>query len=293
MKRFDFSHGIPSGERYGDQYGAWLELFRKIAESSDPVKVISPPSSWVPFLIYIGANVEGWREHFLCDAWLSDPISAYKNAVSKGRQREYVEHVCALRPELVDSLWKVDAQWKAARVDHTEQREFIVTTYNAWYRPEIQKFLERLKDYRVPEGIKNCVITNCAADKPYPSPLHRAIRSVLPDKSWHLVIATGVLGVVPEELWDVMPLYDAGIPNFSRCTEQWELFLPRVNYDRIIVFTEMYSQSVERAFRSVSQEKRDCVNWVLKPDHYKDYLPLESSEYIERLRRAIQNEVMV
>lgn len=275
---------LPSGATYEDQYGRWLELFRIVAESAERMMVLDPPASWVPLLRYLGAAVEGAVMHFAEDEMVPDPHGLYERMSARGRQREYVEMVCACRPELVDALWKSDAEWRTVGRDHAEQRAFIVANYNAMYRPEIMEFLRRVEAYRPPAHVRYAVITNCAADKPYPSPLHREILARLPDERWHLVIATGVLGVVPIELWGEMPLYDSGVPNFWRCMSAWERYLGRANYAGLVAYTEFYSRSLARALSTCP-----CPTaWAVAPGQYANYLPLLSETNLEALRRAIE-----
>lgn len=275
------------GGTYADVYGSWLEIFKRIAESEEVVTVVSPPKCWVPLLLYCGADVIRAREVFHCDAWILDPIVGWQQARAIGREREYVEHVCALRPELVDALWKVDSQWKTKRVFHTQQRSFVIASYSSLYRPELREFMKQLDEYRKDERIDCAVITNCSADKPYPAPLHVAIADVLPKNGkWHRVIATGVLGAVPEEMWSGMPLYDSGLPDFWRNMTRWEEYLGRNRYRALVVYTEFYSRSLHRAL-SLVLGSGTFVDWVTPVGPYADYLNLLSPTNLAALREAI------
>ena len=279
---------LPGGARYEDRYGKWMQVLERVATEGPGVRVIGAPHCWVPLILYLKGIVISPRMHFECDAWLPFPEGSYSMARRGGHQREYVEHVCTLRPELVDTLWKVDCQLKLQEgTDHHTNREFILTTYNGYYRPEIREYMGRLHDYRKPEGIDYAVITNCSADKPYPAPLHRELLKRIPKRGWHLVIATGVLGVVPQELWDRMPLYDSGIANFWRCTEEWVRFLEQNHYRHLVVYTEFYSRAIQRALQRIKEPPG--VTWVIHPGVYYDYLPLRNPGLLGKLREAVQN----
>jgi len=276
---------LPSGERYADEYGAWLEVWRQIAEEPGVV-VKSPPHSWIPLARYLGATVRGSFAHFLQDSYYRNANEMYDHAKAYGRQREYVESVCTARPELVDALWKSDVQWQTVDRDHTWQREFVLTNYNGYYRPEILEYMKKLEEYVPPARVRNCVVTSCSADKPYPADVHRAVLDILPDESWHLVIATGVLGVVPQELWGVMPLYDAGIPNNWRCFQKWCRYAQRIKYDRIVVYADFYAPAVHAALSSVLADT--AVSYPLPVGGRADYLDLADERWLNHLRRALE-----
>ena len=276
---------LPHGETYADTYGAWLDIFRDVAMSEEPIVVKYPPACWAPLFLYLGADVVEPREEFPCDTWIFFPVETYDAAKKDGRQREYVEHICALRPELVDALWKSDCQWSTRGRDHTYRSSFVVANYSALHRPELIEFMHDVDAYEKPTGVTCAVVTNCSADKPYPAKLHRAIRAILPNDDWQLLIATGVLGVVPEEMWGEMPEYDSGLPHFWRCLERWEEFLGRNHYDRIVVYTEFYSRAVTRALSRVTGRTR--VDWVTPCGPFKDYLDLASPKWLNPLREKV------
>jgi len=273
---------LPSGKSYSDTYAAWLALWQKIAES-ESVTLRNVPRSWVPLALYLGAVVESHRAEFAEDEVVAFPRSMYRRAAETGRQREYAEMVCGIRPELADAMWKSDVEWNTNNRDHVSQQRFAVANYSAMYRPEIRAYFHSLRQYRLPPGVHNCVVVPCYADKPYPSPIHRAVEQVLPDASWHQVCATGALGVIPQELWPIMPLYDSGIPNFHRCRLAWKEYLARNQYERIVVFCDFYASVLQ----SVLADSPSIVTHVLPALARTDYLDLAQPQYLNRLAAAL------
>jgi len=278
---------LSCGMSYADQYGKWLELFKRVAEARD-IQVMNSPRSWRPLLLYLGADTFGERVHFVEDELVGDTQLGFATAERKGMEREYVESVCSLRPELADALWKSDCQWQTVGRRHTMKREFVVANYLAYYRPEILEYLTLLESYEKPNHVQNCVVTSCSADKPYPAVLHKAIASVLPDDSWHQVIATGVLGVVPQELWSRMPLYDSGVANKWRCQVAWEGYLAKTSYRRVVLYTEFYASCVMRAASHMIAA--GSIEAVLPVGGQNDYVDLVAPEWLGRLEAVLQVE---
>jgi hypothetical protein len=166
-----------------------------------------------------------------------------EEAVVAGRLRELVEWYSALRPELVDGLYKSDVQWPTVGRAHAMQREFNVTCNGSFFRPEVLAMVEEVRRYKQPFS-DYTVFVPCAADKPYPAPLHQAVAQWAPNA--YLVVATGVVGVIPSELWGVAPLYDSGIPNKLRVRETVANYA-RVNLSRlggVIIYSDFYGEDV-------------------------------------------------
>ncbi len=224
------------GRRYEDVYGGWLSLLREVAESDEPCAVDDVPPSWEPLIYYLGGVV-------------LPPMSfALLGAERAGRLRELVEQACAARPELVDALYKSDMEWETKNRRHQHQTEFVVTNNGSFFRPEVLAFIERLETFEPTR--RKCVLVPCAADKPYPAPLHKAVAERLPT-DYHMIIATGVLGLVPEELWGLMPHYDSGIPNQWRLMKAVESYFGRHAYDRVVVYCDFYNEAILRGYSDV------------------------------------------
>lgn len=271
---------LPSGKRYEDQYGKFLDIFKQIAESEEEVEVVDAPSSWASLIYYLGGSIVNTMNHFQEDS-LATPYMHANNAFlaycSARRMREKVEHDSTLRPELVDALYKSDVEWKTVNRRHQNQRTFNVTCNGSFFRPEVLDYINNVLPQYKPEKPK-CVLCPCAADKPYPAPLHSAILEVLPP-DYELIIATGVLGLVPQKFWDVMPLYDSGVPYQWRLMKIARKFFSTNLYERIVVYSDFYANSIFTALKG----------WGMN-DHYvfghdeMDYLDLLSSENLTKLK---------
>jgi hypothetical protein len=88
---------------------------------------------------------------------------------------------------------------------------------------------------------------------------------------------------VPRELWDIMPLYDSGLPNQWRLMLETEKYFLSNRYDRIVVYSDFYNEAIMRA-RPHSARPVEFVNPNV--DHY---LPLLSDTYLERLRVVLSD----
>lgn len=283
----------PQERRYEDRYGQYLEFFRDIAEqTAEHIIVNNPPWCWVPLLTYLRCTITNpiYRFphcHMVRKAiWTAQSAGTGKVTTSI-LDRTAVEVLCGFRPELVDALYKIDTQWNVppSRVTSPEPGEFIVTNNGSFHRREVLDFLTLMKDYKPTK--RKVVLVPCAADKPYPAPLHQAMLDILPN-DYYLAIATGVLGIVPQDMWDKMPLYDSGIPN------QWRLFEIAIEYfkqhrhDRVIVYCDFYAHVLKEVREQVEHPKR--FEFVISPIKYDDYVNLLSDENLSRLKKALSEE---
>jgi hypothetical protein len=277
---------LPQGQTYEDRYQGYLKVFHDIATTPGNVHihVESPPWSWVPLLRHLRCSNDVPVNRFEhC------PMVAGAMLNNKMRQdRTALEVLCNFRPETADALWKCDMQWPTSSgrvVDYGPSREFIVTTNGAFHRPEVLEFMERLRHYTPTK--RKVIIVPCAADKPYPAPMHEKVLSMIPD-DYYVMNATGVLGLIPQDLWGIMPWYDSGIPN------EWRLFNIARNYfkkhqhDRVIVFADFYAQSLHHAFASLGMlDEPGKVRFVLPVQFYADYVDLLTPERLQALAAAI------
>jgi predicted RNA-binding protein len=205
--------------------------------------------------------------------------------------RTTVEALCGFRPELVDALWKCDMEWSTQRVPNEGRRDFIVTSNGSFFRPEVLHYInEELQAYKPTK--KKCVLIPCAADKPYPSPLHQAVLDILP-ADYDLITATGVLGLVPQALWPVMPYYDSGVPYEWRLFNIAQWYFSRHAYHHVIAYTDFYSYTIAKALAHMPYLKLDFVD---EPVVRKGYLDLLAPERLEKLRtlfiKGEQRELM-
>lgn len=278
------------GRTYEDVYSGWLGAFKEVAESKVPIRVVGAPHVWTPLMLYLGADVVKPEPHFPCDEWWTGAgiTAAWRVAKANNEARDFVEHACSCRPELVDALWRADRVWHTySPFSAPTGSDFVVASVNAFDRPEIKEYEKKLTAYRPSPSIKRCVITNCAADKPYPAPLHKAISERLPDPSWHMVTATGVLGILPEELWADAPYYDSGWPNFERLRAVATDYFRRTRYERVVVYTDLYAPVIAEALGAL----RVPAAFPLDLKWRTGYLPLTEPVLLERLEHALAEPV--
>lgn len=270
---------LPAASRYEDRYQQYMDLFNRVAHTPGevPITVNEPPWSWVPLL-----------EHLRCVC--VEPRVAFEhcaivaNAHNTPSDRTYVEVMCGFRPETVDALWKCDMQWdvpKGRVRQYLPKNEFIVTTNGAFHRPEVMAFGDVLRDYKPMK--RQVLLVPCAADKPYPSPLHQKCLELMPD-DFYLMNATGVLGLVPQDLWSVMPWYDSGIPNEWRLMNTVAWYFNRFPHDRVVVYCDFYSTAIQYGLNRINHPAR----FVLPVKQYDDYVDLLKPDLLVKLESALK-----
>lgn len=239
------------GHGYSQVYERFITIFKFLAESKDEVTCVDVPRCWVPLILYLGHTVEntlpvvgpGWEGERL------DWGAAYTNADDK---RHVLEMSTAARPELVHALFCVDNEWHLNRRNddrHRRSELFPVTTNGSFFRPEVLNYLARLRAWKGHDVGSKLVITPCFADKPYPSGVQQQIKLMLPDDTWKMASATGVLGICPDALWEGAPLYDSGVPNLERCEKimRWFFTKFRDRYERVVVYSDFYAPAIDAA----------------------------------------------
>lgn len=276
---------MPTGVRYEDTYGAWLSVFKMLAESRDKYDVTSCPRSWASLVYYLGNEVLSVRDYFATDPIARCTPELLQHFEAAGLLRSVIENHATLRPELVDALYKVDMEWgsvlRLQRVSegYTPDPMILVTSNSSFFRPEFLHYLDKVLP-RFHQTKKKCVIVPCAADKPYPAPLHLAVRSNIPD-DYEIIIATGVLGLVPESLWPKMPLYDSGMPNQWRCMLTVEKFFQMYHFTNIVVYSDFYASAVCRGLHRVPAS----VGYVFGVEENMPYQDLLSEKNLAELKR--------
>jgi hypothetical protein len=275
------------GLRYEDTYGEYLQLFEYIATvpADIPIFVEGAPWCWVPLLRWLNCSLMNSVRFF-------EHCDVVREAVLGPTDRTLVEVLCGFRPECVDALWKVDAQWFPARVQRDVRKNFIVTTNGGFHRVEVMSYLNRLQAYVPPMGKRDVVLVPCAADKPYPSPLHKAVLERMPE-SFYLMNVTGVLGLLPQDLWDVAPHYDSGVPYEWRILRVMQDYFSRHFHRNVVVYSDFYSLPISYAFdllRSRGLGPLGRIKFVLPVQFYYDYQNLLAPVQLNKLVEAFKME---
>lgn len=270
-----------TGREYEREYDGWLATFQMLASTDQPFELENVPSCWAPFLMYLGHTVatiqpvDGWElEHV---EWLAEYLVATD-------PRRVVEVASTCRPELVHALYCADTVWPCPLRRCLPKKAFPVTCNGSFFRHEVRTFRRLLEAYW-PNKTK-AVVVPCSADKPYPSRIHQEVIKRLPDDSWHLVVAAGVLGLVPQELWSVMPQYDAGLPNPQRVTDTFRWYFSKHRYEAIVVFSDFYGDAVKRGLEEASSTVP--IEYIFG-SHYRDtYENLLLTEHLDRLEQSMR-----
>jgi Domain of unknown function (DUF5591) len=275
--------------RYEDQYGHYLKFFQQIAEAEEPHYVANCPSTWRPFVEYMGHTVSSTVHYFdSCKA----VDAMHPHYADFPDQRHFIEVVSTFRPELVDALWKFDMQWdvpdfrRLTQPRIAEGEEIIISNNGSYHRRELLEYFPKLDAYSPAADKDSVVLVPCAADKPYPAPLHSAVIERMPS-NFYLANITGVLGVVPQDLWPVMPLYDSGIPNEWRLVNVATEYFKRNRHSRIVVYIDFYSLALKTAFDKAGVDP-DTVTWINPVEFYADYLDLLDPYRLHQLEQAFK-----
>jgi hypothetical protein len=275
--------------RYEDQYGHYLSFFQLLAEERKSEFVANCPASWKPFVEYMGHTVSSTVHHFDSCPAVEAMWPHYHDFPD---QRQFIEVVSTFRPELVDALWKFDMQWNVPsfRFDTqpriAEGEEIIISNNGSYHRREIIEYFSKLVSYTPPADKDSVVLVPCAADKPYPAPLHSAVIERMPS-NFYLANITGVLGVVPQDLWPTMPLYDSGIPNEWRLVNVATEYFKRNKHSKIVVYIDFYSLALKTAFDKAGVDP-DSVTWINDIAFYHDYLNLLDEGRLAKLEAAFK-----
>lgn len=274
---------MPSGNTYEDRYGKYLDILKTI-HSSKFVKVINPPWSWIPLIFWFGGDVDGGQCYFENDIYIYRMGLERVNII---KNRTLLEMTTCVRPELVDALWKSDMEWELKyELDFRDKRkEFVVTNNGSFHRKEVIDYFDKLKEF-VPTKRK-AILVPCAADKPYPSKLHKKVLDMMPE-DYHIIIATGVLGLVPQELWPFMPHYDSGLPNEWRLMGMVESYFLNHHYEKVIVYCDYYNKAIQKGIIHVVPE----VIFINSVKFYFNYLDLLDSERLDNLQTALLEDVI-
>jgi len=271
---------LPNDHTYEDRYQNYMKIFKRIAHHDGAVVAANPPACWLPLLWHLNAAFYSPRVVFdhcpiVLRAW---------DGNDHPQDRTSVEVLCGFRPETTDALYKCDMEWKlpdARRRPYPKNREFIVTANGGFHRREVIEFMNRLRAY-VPTKRK-VVLVPCAADKPYPSPLHKAVLDRMPD-DFYMINVTGVLGLVPQDMWEIMPWYDSGLPNEWRIVQTMLSYFNHHEHDQIVVYSDFNARAIASAVLALGMIDR--TKFVLPIKRYETYENLLDSYWLEDLERA-------
>lgn len=279
------------GATYEATYLGWVNFLRNLAVAPKRTRV-AVPRSWAPFVHYMGHQVAHFLNWFPEDEilWHGDRLPGPDG------ERRLVEVMSACRPELVHALYEWDTDWRhaenaKARVRHRPadpDHMFVVTGNASFYRPEVLAYLDELHAWQPsydPETT-HVILVPCAADKPYPAPLHKKIRERLTTRKIYQIVVTGVLGLVPEALWDTCPKYDSGLPNQLRVTAEVDRYFGKHYHRHVHVYSDFYAKSIERG--ALARFLGDVFHWPLGVRKEEDgYLDLMADAHLSALERSI------
>ena len=283
-----FKDGVASGgSSYAHEYDEYLNFFRMLGHAREQVVCDNVPMQWAPLILWLGHKV---------DTTLSNRFEQWSGTMAwdqayalAGDKRRVVEVSSTLRPELVHALYCADTEWPCPLHKREVRVDFPVTCNGSFFRAEVQEFRALLRSYK-PERRK-AILVPCAADKPYPAAMHKAVaarRDSMPDaKDWEIIIATGVLGLIPETLWGQAPLYDSGLPNVDRVMQTVSWYFTRHKYERIVVYSDFYAYAIRLGLLCVARRPR--AEFLFGYEYRDTYENTNLLEHLDRLEIALRS----
>lgn len=277
------------GSSYEAAYLGYISFFEGLASASTRHSCELVPECWAPLVRWLGHDVLTTANRF---GEVDDILwmSAYDNATDK---RRILEISSACRPELVHALYLADTRWPCPLRHATTRRDVVPVTNNAsFFADEITAFRRMVIEWVDTSNFMNwsstVIFVPCAATKPYPAPMHTAVRAAVgnaPD----ICVVSGVIGVAPEQLWAKMPNYDSGLPNLWRAMEAVEWYLStKKAYSRAIIYSDFYAPAIEAGIARVTEARRPLVKNLFPGTGILDtYANLMSPENIMRLQAAL------
>lgn len=185
----------------------------------------------------------------------------YREALDSGRARELVEAFASLSPEGASMLRIADIiHWREFEHVAPARGSVIAASLDSLRRPEVRRWVRRLRERYTPPGGRVLLLLPCSARKPYSqSPSHRPIVSLvrsLPAGSVHEVILSSPLPLVPRELETYHPAmhYDSSVSGvyfedeIAAIHEMLELLLSRWDYEKIVAFLPENMSFVKRFY---------------------------------------------
>lgn len=276
-------------ECYSHEYERYLDFFKHLAHSPVVLEVTGAPACWIPLIRWLGHRPLASPRVVWPEDAATDWMKFYDSFEDK---RRAVEISTECRPELVHGLFLADTEWSTPLVAHGHKQSFMVTGNGSLYRPEILHYIDQLREFIPKPG--NAVLCPCAADKPYPADLHkhvlRIIERLFVPKDWHIIVATGVLGLVPQELWPKMPWYDSGLPYQHRVSSIVAWYFTTHVYRRVVVYSDFYAEAISIGMSRVPLERRPKVTYIFGNHYRTEYANLLLHEHLLRLEAACHTE---
>lgn len=220
-------------------------------------------------------------------------LNRCRSAISDGRLREYVESRAQLSPwnsELLRYLDSVHYQSIEKYVPNAQTR-IRAFTEHSFRRPDIVRYVNRVKERYHPPPLKIALLVPCSNRKPYfLSKSHRLFRDAMMQSvnrsQVHLITVTSPLGIVPEELETVFPAAHYDIP----VTGQWS----HEEKDRsLTMLDQLLSLGNYSLVVSHLEDERPFVNEALK-ERGVDFVDTSggvtrSGESLRRLTEALDS----
>lgn len=229
---------------YSEVYSSYLDKIHKAIVSK--VFVGACPYTWYVLLTYLGVEVIEPQVVFYEDNFV---VNLSREKITQ-LPRHVLESLCTLRPEVNESLWRVDNVWKLGK--KTFDKSFHVGTMNSYGRFEFKSYLRLLFSFNYCPMHTKVLLLPCSADKPYPSKDQAHVISLYPDHD--ILFISGYLGVTPFELRDSMPFYDASIPNYGRVYKILKSFLKRYNWLEYVSYVDFYGEVVKAVVPNVVEK---------------------------------------
>lgn len=267
------------GAAYAHEYDGFLGFFTMLGNATDEIVCTNVPWSWAPFITWLGHRVESVSP---VTAWgVAEGIAWPYAMLRPADLRRVVEMSSTARPELVHGLYLADTCWPCPRRVRVSERAFVVTCNGSFFRPEVLAYIDELR--RVQPPARKVVFVPCSAQKPYPSLLHAKVRERLPS-DWYIAIATGVLGLIPENMWGAAPLYDSGLPNLDRCRQTVAWWMTKHKHERAVVFSDFYAYAIRDGLRDAGV----TAPFIVGGEYRDTYENLMLTEHLDRLERAVR-----
>jgi hypothetical protein len=109
--------------------------------------------------------------------------------------------------------------------------------------------------------------------------MHKAVLQRLQDSQAHVLVTTGVLGLIPLEYQHEAPVYDSGLPNKERVehTVRWYFTKFAKQYSAIIVYSDFYAEAIYKGIKETNlayntkyifgHYTRDTYENLMKPEN--------------------------
>ncbi|MFO7990745.1 MAG: DUF5591 domain-containing protein [Thermoplasmata archaeon] len=211
---------------------------------------------------------------------LRNELDIVEKSIERGRIRDLVETRVRSEPRLVEMLRYADKYYDDYSYNiPVTGGDLCVTTFEGLYRPDIQRFRNRLRERYVPPERGVLLLLPCSARKPYfQSKTHGIIRGAINQGNWtdvQEVILTSPMGSVPRDIEMFYPAKQYDIPVSHKWLEEekriiletLEIIIERGDYRTIICHLPPDMDFV--------RENIDCIDTV-KGEHPTDKKALEN-----------------